>query len=256
MVLSKSIGVEVVVGDVESFDMSNPDAAGVLVSYPTTDGRVECYEKLKSKGDFVPVQEGQARLLINLHDYLDTGLFLDHRPLRRRIAAEARGKRFLNLFCYTGAATIHAALGGASHTCSVDLSNTYLGWLRKNLALNGLAEGRHMLVKADCLAWLGSAEEHYDIIMLDPPSFSNSSGMEGSFDVQRDHVPLVEAAMQRLSPGGVLYFSNNRRRFKLDPELSENYRCTDITRQTLDPDFERNPRIHNCWMVKAAESSR
>jgi 23S rRNA (guanine2445-N2)-methyltransferase / 23S rRNA (guanine2069-N7)-methyltransferase len=214
------------------------------------------YEKLESRGEFIPVQEGQARLLVNLHDYLDTGLFLDHRPLRLRIAAEARGKRFLNLFCYTGAATVHAALGGASHTRSVDLSNTYLGWLRKNLALNGLAEGRHVVVKADCLTWLQDEQDQFDIVLLDPPSFSNSSGMSESFDVQRDQLPLVHAAMKRLSPDGVLYFSNNRRRFKLDPELLETYVCADITRQTLDPDFERNPRIHNCWMLKHADSGQ
>jgi 23S rRNA (guanine2445-N2)-methyltransferase / 23S rRNA (guanine2069-N7)-methyltransferase len=214
------------------------------------------YEKLESRGEFIPVQEGQARLLVNLHDYLDTGLFLDHRPLRLRIAAEARGKRFLNLFCYTGTATVHAALGGASHTRSVDLSNTYLGWLRKNLALNGLAEGRHVVVKADCLTWLQDEQDQFDIVLLDPPSFSNSSGMSESFDVQRDQLPLVHAAMKRLSPDGVLYFSNNRRRFKLDPELLETYVCADITRQTLDPDFERNPRIHNCWMLKHADSGQ
>lgn len=208
------------------------------------------YEKFDQAGDFFPVREGRAQLLVNLRDYLDTGLFLDHRPLRRRIAQASPGRRFLNLFCYTGSATIHAALAGASQTCSVDLSNTYLGWLRKNLALNGLAEGRHSLVKADCLAWLRETKDQFDIILLDPPSFSNSSSMTDSFDVQRDQLPLVQAAAARLAPGGVLYFSNNRRRFNIAPQLLEQFDCKEITRQTLDPDFERNARIHNCWEIR------
>jgi len=205
------------------------------------------YRRQDSRGDFFPVREGPASLLVNLHDYLDTGLFLDHRPLRLRLGEEARGRDFLNLFCYTGTATVHAALGGARSTTSVDLSNTYLGWLRRNLAENGLAEGRHRIVRADVRAWLETAEPAYDLVLLDPPSFSNSAAMDGTFDLQRDHRALVEAALACLRPGGVLYFSNNRRRFCLDPELAALPGCEDITAATIDPDFTRRPAVHHCF---------
>ena len=210
----------------------------------------EQYEKQASRAEFISVTEGNARLLVNLHDYLDTGLFLDHRPLRRRLYGEAAGKDFLNLFCYTGAATVQAALGGARSTTSVDLSNTYLGWLRKNLAHNGLDETRNSLQRANCLEWLKQAGGRYDLVLLDPPSFSNSTAMTGSFDVQRDHPELLRAAMGVLRSGGTLYFSNNRRGFRLDAQLLEEFICEDITGQTLDPDFQRNRRIHCCWLVR------
>lgn len=210
----------------------------------------EQYTRQDHRGELLSVREGQARLLVNLTDYLDTGLFLDHRPLRLRLAREAAGQRFLNLFCYTGTATVHAALGGARQTTSVDLSNTYLGWLRKNLAHNGLDENRNRLVRADCQAWLGENRETFDLILLDPPSFSNSRQLADTFDVLRDQVELVHLAMARLAPGGTLYFSNNRRGFKLAPELAAAFHCEDISRQTLDPDFQRNPRIHQCWQIR------
>ena len=208
------------------------------------------YEKQDNRGEFLSVREGAARLLVNLNDYLDTGLFLDHRPLRQRIAREAKGKDFLNLFCYTGSATVHAALAGARRTTSVDLSNTYLDWLRKNLAHNGLDESRNRLVRANCLQWLQEGGGEYDLILLDPPSFSNSKSMEGSFDVQRDHVELVRAAMALLRPGGTLYFSNNRRGFRLAPELSAQFDCQNVTEFTLDQDFQRNRRIHCCFQLR------
>jgi 23S rRNA (guanine2445-N2)-methyltransferase / 23S rRNA (guanine2069-N7)-methyltransferase len=208
------------------------------------------YEKQDSSGELISFIEGPARLLVNLQDYLDTGLFLDHRPLRRRLGAEAAGKDFLNLFCYTGSATVHAALGGARSTTSVDMSNTYLGWARKNFAHNGLDESSNALIKENCLEWLARADSHYDLILLDPPSFSNSSGMSGSFDIQRDHLELVRSTMARLRAGGQLYFSNNRRGFKLDSGLEQEFQCEDITRATLDPDFQRNAKIHCCWLIR------
>ena len=208
------------------------------------------YEKQDSQGELISVAEGRARLLVNLHDYLDTGLFLDHRPLRRRIALEAKGKDFLNLFCYTGSATIQAALGGAHTTTSVDLSNTYLQWLRKNLDHNGLDESCNSLVKANCLSWLERVDRRYDLVLLDPPSFSNSAAMAESFDIQRDHLQLVHLAMQVLRKSGRLYFSNNLRRFRLDPELQQAYLCEEITGQTLDPDYQRNRKIHSCWLIR------
>lgn len=212
----------------------------------------EQYTRQDHRGELLSVREGQARLLVNLTDYLDTGLFLDHRPLRLRLAREAAGQRFLNLFCYTGTATVHAALGGARQTTSVDLSNTYLGWLRKNLAHNGLDESRNRLERVDCLAWLGQNRDTFDLILLDPPSFSNSRQVADTFDVLRDQVELVRLAMARLAPGGTLYFSNNRRGFKLAAELEAAFHCEDISRQTLDPDFQRNPRIHQCWRIRHA----
>ncbi|KZX60140.1 23S rRNA (guanine(2445)-N(2))/(guanine(2069)-N(7))-methyltransferase [Halioglobus sp. HI00S01] len=210
------------------------------------------YEKQDAAGEFLTVTEGQARLLVNLRDYLDTGLFLDHRPLRLRIGREARSKHFLNLFCYTGTASVHAALGGAHSTTSVDMSKTYLGWLKRNLASNGLGDASNRVEQGDCQAWLARCQRQYDLILLDPPSFSNSKRMEGTFDVQRDQVALVEAAMRVLAPGGTLYFSNNRRGFKLDPDLEASYQCEDISGKTLDPDFQRNPKIHRCWQIQHA----
>ena len=208
------------------------------------------YQRRGRKVDLLTVREGAARLLVNLHDYLDTGLFLDHRALRRRIAAEAAGRRFLNLFCYTGSATVHAGLGGARSTVSVDLSNTYLDWLGKNLALNGLPDTRHHRERADVMAWLQASDSRFDLILLDPPSFSNSKRTQDSFDVQADHGGLIEACMARLAEDGTLYFSNNRRRFRLDARLMEHFAVEDITPATLDPDFPRSPPPHRCWRIR------
>ncbi|WP_092389679.1 bifunctional 23S rRNA (guanine(2069)-N(7))-methyltransferase RlmK/23S rRNA (guanine(2445)-N(2))-methyltransferase RlmL [Halopseudomonas salegens] len=208
------------------------------------------YQRMAQQGQFMPVQEDAVKLLVNLTDYLDTGLFLDHRPMRLRIAAEASGKRLLNLFCYTGSVTVHAAMAGARRTTSVDLSNTYLDWARRNLALNGLSD-LHQLVRADVMQWLAECRDEYELIFIDPPTFSNSKRMDDVFDVQRDHVALLEMAMARLAPGGVLYFSNNFRRFKLDPQLSEQFVVEDITQQTIDRDFARSPKIHRTWRLTA-----
>lgn len=207
------------------------------------------YERQADKNEFFEVKEGSGRFLVNLNDYLDTGLFLDHRPLRLRIAREAADKRFLNLFCYTGATTVHAAVGGARSTTSVDLSKTYLDWARKNLALNGFSD-RHQLEQADCMRWLVDAKGQYDLIYIDPPTFSNSKRMTDVFDVQRDHIELLRLAMKRLAHGGTLYFSNNYRRFKLDESLADEFEVKDITGETLEKDFERNRRIHQCWKIQ------
>ncbi|CAA0118381.1 Ribosomal RNA large subunit methyltransferase K/L [Halioglobus japonicus] len=208
------------------------------------------YKRQDSRGELLTVREGSAKLLVNLHDYLDTGLFLDHRPLRLRIGQEAKGKDFLNLFCYTGAATVHAALGGAHSTTSVDLSNTYLNWLNKNLAVNQLEGGRHTVIREDCQSWLEKAQDRFDLILLDPPSFSNSKAMTDSFDVQRDHGDMVRSAMAVLRQKGQLYFSNNRRGFALDASLQQEFQCEDITSKTLPPDFQRNRKIHCCWIIR------
>ncbi|MGQ0586149.1 MAG: bifunctional 23S rRNA (guanine(2069)-N(7))-methyltransferase RlmK/23S rRNA (guanine(2445)-N(2))-methyltransferase RlmL [Gammaproteobacteria bacterium] len=220
------------------------------------------YGRQGETGVFHEIEEHGCKLLVNFDDYLDTGLFLDHRALRRRIQKEAAGKSFLNLFCYTGSATAHAIKGGAARTLSVDMSNTYLEWAQKNLRLNGeRAElfdypparwPAHALLRADCVKWLASIGRQsfaagFDLILCDPPTFSHSKKMEGVLDVQRDHATLVRQCMALLAPGGVLYFSSNRRGFKLDPALAEEFAVTDITSQTLDEDFKRPPPAHRCW---------
>ncbi|GGY05472.1 ribosomal RNA large subunit methyltransferase K/L [Litchfieldella qijiaojingensis] len=218
------------------------------------------YQKQATSGERYQVREGRAKLWVNLRDYLDTGLFLDHRPVRRMLAEMAPGKRFLNLFCYTGAATVQAALGteqqgGASDSVSVDLSNTYLDWARDNIALNRLDPSRHRVVRDDCLHWLETAGSEFDLIFLDPPTFSNSKRMEGTLDIQRDHIRLVELAMARLAPGGTLVFSNNQRRFKLDDALVERYVVEDISAKTFDPDFTRRPNLHHCFLIRHREAT-
>jgi 23S rRNA (guanine2445-N2)-methyltransferase / 23S rRNA (guanine2069-N7)-methyltransferase len=213
------------------------------------------YGRMDQAGEFFVVAEGAARLRVNLQDYLDTGLFLDHRPLRLRIAREARGKRFLNLFSYTGVATVQAAVGGARQTTSVDLSATYLEWAAQNLALNHASGPEHRLVQADAMRWLESDRGEYDLIFCDPPTFSNSARAE-DFDTQRDHVRLLHACVARLAPGGLLLFSNNFRRFRLDEEaISEFALVHAISAQTIDPDFERNPRIHRAWELRRLEQA-
>ena len=208
------------------------------------------YERQNTQGQFTEVSEGGVKLLVNLTDYLDTGLFLDHRPMRMRIQREAAGKRFLNLFCYTATASVHAAKGGARSTTSVDLSKTYLDWARRNLSLNGYSD-KNRLEQGDVMAWLQANREQYDLIFIDPPTFSNSKRMEGVFDVQRDHVELLDLAVARLAPGGVLYFSNNFRKFQLDEHLLERYAIEEISAQTIDPDFARNTKIHRAWRIQA-----
>jgi len=211
------------------------------------------YEKYGDSGRFHCIEEGGCRLLVNFEDYLDTGLFLDHRPIRLMIRQQAEGKRFLNLFAYTGSATVHAAVGGAGSTTTVDMSNTYINWAKNNLALNKTA-GQHEFIQADCLEWLSREAEnphsrHYELIFLDPPTFSNSKRMDAVFDIQNDHVPLIQNAAKLLAPGGVLYFSTNFRRFKIDTEALSGLNVEDITAATIPQDFARNPKIHYCWRI-------
>lgn len=234
--------------------MALPEATGIApgdIAYKQRQRQrgTKQYEKEDSRGELITISEGSVRVLVNLHDYLDTGLFLDHRPLRKRLGQESAGKDFLNLFCYTGVATLHAALGGARTTTSVDLSNTYINWLRKNLAVNGLDETRNTPISANCLTWIENCKQRFDLVLLDPPSFSNSRSMEDSFDVQRDHAALVRAAMKLLRKDGTLYFSNNRRGFVLDEELAADFVIENISGETIDPDFERNRKIHQCWKL-------
>lgn len=210
----------------------------------------EQYRPTQKEGEDLEVSEGSARFIVNLERYLDTGLFLDHRPIRHWIGEHARGTRFLNLFCYTATATVHAALGGAAHTTSVDMSRSYLQWASRNFALNGLDTRRHVLVQQDCMKFLEECREQYDLIFLDPPTFSNSKNTENVLDIQRDHVALIEQCMRLLPPDGLLIFSNNHRRFRLDDAVGQRYRVQDCTAASLDKDFERNPRIHQTWFIR------
>ncbi len=210
------------------------------------------YEKLAQKDDSFLVNEYNAQFWVNLTDYLDTGLFLDHRIARKMLGEMSKGKDFLNLFAYTGTASVHAGLGGARTTTSVDMSRTYLEWAEKNLQVNGLNGRQHRLIQADCLTWLAQTDEQFDLIFIDPPTFSNSKRMDGTFDVQRDHIHLMENLKKLLRPGGTLMFSNNKRGFKMDlPALAElGLQGEEITAQTLSEDFARNRHIHNCWLIR------
>jgi len=208
------------------------------------------YGQFDTRGEFVTVREGNVLLRVNLFDYLDTGLFLDHRPMRLRLAAEAEDARFLNLFAYPGAATVHAGVGGARQTTTVDLSGTYLEWCADNLRENGIGGTRHRLAQADAMQWLREDTGEYDLIFCDPPTFSNSKRAQ-DFDVQAQHVDLLRAAVARLSREGVLYFSNNFRRFRLDQAaVAEFAHCVEITLDTIPVDFARDARIHRCWQLR------
>ncbi|EQA07411.1 bifunctional 23S rRNA (guanine(2069)-N(7))-methyltransferase RlmK/23S rRNA (guanine(2445)-N(2))-methyltransferase RlmL [Glaesserella parasuis] len=213
------------------------------------------YEKLANKGDYFFVNEYGAKLWVNLTDYLDTGLFLDHRLTRKMVGEMAKGKTFLNLFAYTGSATVHAALNGAKSTTTVDMSNTYLNWAEQNLELNNISLRNHRLHQADCLQWLADCRERFELIFVDPPTFSNSKRMENSWDVQRDHIALMKQLKRILTANGTIVFSNNKRGFKMDFDgLAElGLTAENISHKTLPLDFERNPHIHNCWIVKHSE---
>ena len=214
------------------------------------------YQKQDNRGEFSQVREAAASLLINLSDYLDSGLFLDHRITRDRVYREANGKRVLNLFCYTATVGVLAALGGADSVVNVDLSANYLKWARENHQINGLDdEQRYSLLRADIVALLQHPSRHslqrdFDLIFLDPPSFSNSSKMQETLDIQRDHAKLISLAMDLLLPEGLLLFSTNRRGFKMATEVAEKFSVRDITHATVSEDFKRNPKLHLCWEIR------
>ena len=211
------------------------------------------YEKLAEKGNFMAVEEGGLKFRVNLEDYLDTGLFLDHRITRQMLRDRIGRGRFLNLFAYTGSGSVYAAAGGARSTLTIDLSNTYLDWAQANMALNGFVGDAHRFVRADCLSWLDEAkagQERFDLIFMDPPTFSTSKRMDGTLDVQRDHVGMIRAAMALLSRDGCLVFTTNQRKFKLELSALADFEVEDISARTLPKDFERNPRIHMGWIFR------
>jgi len=216
------------------------------------------YERMGERKTYFTVAEGGLLFHVNLSDYLDTGLFLDHRITRQMLRERSFGKRFLNLFSYTGTASVYAASGGAAATVSVDMSLAYLQWAERNMAANGFTGDEHPRIRADVLTWLFSPEAKslapFDLIFCDPPTFSNSKRMEGSFDVQRDHIRVLTAAAELLAPGGMIVFSNNMRKFKMDlPALEKSWLAAEnITAETIPKDFERNKRIHNVWRISRA----
>ena len=209
----------------------------------------EQYGRMATRGRKLEVREGGHKFLVNLSDYLDTGLFLDHRRIRAMIEELARGKTFLNLFAYTGSATVYAAAGGARSSVSVDLSNTYIDWAADNFALNRVSARAHVLVRSDVDKFLASERERFDLIFCAPPTFSNSKGAERDFDVQRDHVDLIRACARLLAADGVLLFSNHFRKFKMDVDAMPELHLENISKKTLPVDFQRDPRFHNSWRV-------
>jgi len=210
------------------------------------------YEKLSETGVSFVVTESGHRFEVNLDNYLDTGLFLDHRNTRRMVEDRANGVRFLNLFAYTGSFTVYAAAGGAAASTTVDMSNTYQDWARRNFLLNDMDLENHQLVRSDVFQFLQDAEGEgykYDLIVMDPPSFSNSKKMQRILDIRRDHGLLIQGAMALLAEGGELIFSTNRRGLRLDEQLQEQYLIHEISRQTVPEDF-RNKNIHRCWLLR------
>ncbi|MFN7132761.1 MAG: bifunctional 23S rRNA (guanine(2069)-N(7))-methyltransferase RlmK/23S rRNA (guanine(2445)-N(2))-methyltransferase RlmL, partial [Myxococcales bacterium] len=211
---------------------------------------VSQYEKVGQLHEFLEVHEGGHKFLVNLRDYLDTGLFLDHRNTRKLIGELAKGRRFLNLFAYTGTASVYATKGGAASTTTVDMSNTYIDWAKRNFEVNGIRGSRHEFIRDDCLQWIPEQRDRWGLIFLDVPTFSKSKKMEDVFDVQRDHVWLLRETARLLEGDGILLFSNNFRRFKMDRDALPELEIEDITQKSIPHDFARNPRIHNCWRIR------
>ncbi|MFT5520752.1 MAG: 23S rRNA (guanine2445-N2)-methyltransferase / 23S rRNA (guanine2069-N7)-methyltransferase [Enterobacterales bacterium] len=211
------------------------------------------YQKQDKTKKRIEVNEQGLKFLVNLTDYIDTGLFLDHRKTRSRVRNLAEDKRFLNLFAYTGAMSVYAADGGATSTLTIDMSNTYLSWAEDNMLLNKFNVWNNKFVKANCLEWIKTSKEKFDLIFLDPPSFSNSKSMDGNFDIQRDHKYLIEKTMDLLDEGGTLIFSTNRRGFKFDTALEETYNVFTLGRKSLSRDFSRQRAPHQCWEIMLAQ---
>ncbi|WP_163938468.1 bifunctional 23S rRNA (guanine(2069)-N(7))-methyltransferase RlmK/23S rRNA (guanine(2445)-N(2))-methyltransferase RlmL [Paraferrimonas sp. SM1919] len=212
----------------------------------------EQYERHEQESVILNVTEFGAKFKVNLTEYLDTGLFLDHRLTRHMLGQKAKGKKALNLFAYTGSASVHMALGGATSVTTVDMSRTYLNWAEDNFNLNNIANKAHKFVQADVLAWIKNNQEKFDLIFIDPPTFSNSKRMDGVFDVQEDHVNLLTQLANALNPGGEIVFSNNKRKFKMDIETLNKAGIVveALSDKTLPLDYKRNPHIHNCWSLR------
>lgn len=212
------------------------------------------YNKLEDRNELISVKEYAASFLVNLHDYLDTGLFLDHRPLRQIVYKSSEGKKVLNLFSYTGSISVMAALGKARQVTSVDMSSTYQDWARKNFEHNNIPLKEHNFITDSALEYLEKASQRFDLIVLDPPTFSNSKKMEEDFEVEKDQVTVIKQCLRLLAPDGVLYFSNNKRAFKIDPAILLMANVQDITTKTIPEDY-RNSKIHHCFKITHKEKS-
>ncbi len=215
--------------------------------------RTEQYEKAGEEREFFTVLEYGVQFKVNLADYLDTGLFLDHRETRRYVASIAKGKRLLNLFAYTSSFSVHAASAGASFTKSVDMSNTYCAWGKENFILNSIPIGNHPIIRADCLKFLD--EEiltglKYDLIVIDPPTLSRSKKMDQMFDIQEDYIGLIEKSLKLLAPSGTIYFSTNSRKFSFDASCFPSCSILDVSSKTIPLDFH-SPKIHRCWKIES-----
>nr|WP_246072244.1 bifunctional 23S rRNA (guanine(2069)-N(7))-methyltransferase RlmK/23S rRNA (guanine(2445)-N(2))-methyltransferase RlmL [Catenovulum sediminis] len=231
------------------------DPAKVAVKVRKRQKGKEQYKKAAQTEQYMVVQEANAQFYVNLYDYLDTGLFIDHRDMRLKVQQNAKGKTVLNLFAYTCSVSVHAALGGASQITSVDLSKKYLEWGKRNFELNNINPTWHPFIAMDSIEWLQRNKNKFDLIFIDPPSFSNSKKLDKDFDVQRDHIKLLSLALEHLNPGGQLYFSNNLRSFKLDEEALRalNVKWLDLSQQTLPFDFKRRSNIRQVWALEANE---
>ncbi|MFO8088232.1 MAG: bifunctional 23S rRNA (guanine(2069)-N(7))-methyltransferase RlmK/23S rRNA (guanine(2445)-N(2))-methyltransferase RlmL [Desulfatiglandaceae bacterium] len=233
-------------------EIFNVEEKSIIVKIRSRQRGASQYQKIGKGGEFLEVGEGDCRFLVNLKDYLDTGLFLESRGTRKLLGTWAEGTRFLNLFGYTGTATVHAALGGAAQTTLVDLSPVYLHWAGCNLSLNGLSEENHRLVQADCLDWLRTCRYKFDLIYIHPPTFSNSKRTGTKFDLRTQHATLIHLAMRRLAPGGRTVFATSAARFQLDTSSLGGFLIKDISRITLPPDFIRSAGRHRCWEIRSA----
>ena len=224
--------------------------ANIFMKYRDRQRGTSQYERRGSDGATFVVNEGGLKFKVNLSDYIDTGLFLDHRIARSMVRDDAAGRRFLNLFAYTGSFSVYAAAGGAESTTTVDLSNTYLDWAADNMRLNGFTDPAHGYVRSDAMSFLESLDrvEQFDLAVVDPPTYSNSKSTEVDWDVQKNHVELLNSVLRHITPGGVVYFSTNFRRFKFAEDEFENVSIREISRQTVPEDF-RNRRIHRCWRL-------
>lgn len=208
------------------------------------------YMRYDSTGTFYTVKEDDLKFRVNFTDYIDPGIFLLTRNLRRMIREQAKGRRFLNLFAYTGTVSVYAAAGGAVSTYSVDTNQTYLQWAKKNMAINGFPLKNHQFVRQDCLAWLKETREQFDLIFLDPPTFSNTKKKGRLFNLQKQHILLITLCMKHLNKNGLLIFSNNYKRFKLDLPALDHYRVTDLHKRTLPEDFKRRAGMYHCWQIE------
>ena len=245
--------------DAEKFDHFNfiisavknvlniPEEKVVIKSRKRQTGDTQ-YTKLEERNELIVIKEYKAEFLVNLHDYLDTGLFLDHRPLRQIIAKSSEGKKVLNLFSYTGSISVAAAVGGASKVTSVDMSSTYQNWAKKNFEQNNIPLNQHNFIVDSALEYLEKASQRFDIIVLDPPTFSNSKNMEEDFEVEKDQVFLIKHCLRLLDPSGVLYFSNNKRKFKIDPAVLEMANVQEITPRTIPEDY-KDSKAHMCFKI-------